>query len=68
VADDVGVPMSRLAIAWILKNPVVTAPIVGASSLEQVEENSRIAEINISDETYQKLGELTKNVRASLYG
>jgi aryl-alcohol dehydrogenase-like predicted oxidoreductase len=68
VAGDVGVPMSKLAIAWILKNPTITAPIVGASSLEQVEENSRIAEINISDETYQKLGELTKNVRASLYG
>lgn len=67
VADDVGLPMSKLAIAWILKNPVVTAPIVGASSPDQVEENCGIAEINVSDETYRKLNELTKNVRVSLY-
>jgi 1-deoxyxylulose-5-phosphate synthase len=67
VADDVGIPMSKLAIAWILKNPAITAPIVGASSVEQVEENSRIAEINLDDTTYQRLNELTKGMSLSLY-
>jgi aryl-alcohol dehydrogenase-like predicted oxidoreductase len=67
VADDVGVPMFKLAIAWILKNPIVTAPIVGASSTEQVEENCQTVEINVDDETYRRLNELTKNVSASLY-
>jgi aryl-alcohol dehydrogenase-like predicted oxidoreductase len=67
VADEAGIQMSKLAIAWILKNPTVTAPIIGASSTEQVEENCRAAETKISDETYRKLNELTKDVRASLY-
>jgi aryl-alcohol dehydrogenase-like predicted oxidoreductase len=67
VADDMGIPMSKLAVAWILKNQVVTAPIVGASSVEQVEENCRIAETSLSEETYQTLNELTKGSSFSLY-
>jgi aryl-alcohol dehydrogenase-like predicted oxidoreductase len=67
VADDVGIPVSKLAISWILKNPAITAPIVGASSVEQVEENSQITEINLNDDTYQRLNDLTKGVSFSLY-
>jgi aryl-alcohol dehydrogenase-like predicted oxidoreductase len=29
VADERGVPMAQVALAWVLKNPVVSAPIVG---------------------------------------
>jgi aryl-alcohol dehydrogenase-like predicted oxidoreductase len=67
VADDAGIPMSKLAVAWILKNQTVTAPIVGASNVEQVEENCRIAETSLSEETYQTLNELTKGSSFSLY-
>lgn len=65
VADDIGIPMSKLAVAWILKNPAITAPIVGASSAMQVEENCQIVEINIGDEAYRRLNEITKPVGAS---
>jgi aryl-alcohol dehydrogenase-like predicted oxidoreductase len=61
IADDAGIPMHKLAIAWILKNPLITAPIIGASKLEQIEENCRIAKINISDEVYKKLNQITKS-------
>ncbi len=67
VAEDLDIPMSKLAIEWILKNPAVTAPIVGASSKRQVEENCRLAEKRMDDETYRKLNDLTKNVSLSLY-
>jgi aryl-alcohol dehydrogenase-like predicted oxidoreductase len=67
VANDVGIPVSKLAILWILKNEAVTAPIVGASSVEQVEENCRIVETNLPDETYKTLNELTKGRSISLY-
>ncbi len=67
LAEEVGIPISKLAIAWILKNPNITAPIIGASKPEQVEENSQITEIKISDEVYAKLNEITKNyIPASL--
>ena len=67
VADDTGIPVSKLAISWILKNPAITAPIIGVSSVEQVEENSRITEINLNDDIYQRLNDLTKDANFSLY-
>ena len=67
VANDVGISILKLAISWILKNPAITAPIVGASSAEQIEENCKTNEINLNDETYQKLNELTKGLSFSLY-
>ena len=64
IADDIGIPLSKLAVAWILKNPVITAPILGASSPSQVEENCQIVEINIGDENYRRLNEITKPLGA----
>jgi aryl-alcohol dehydrogenase-like predicted oxidoreductase len=61
IANDLGVSLTELAIAWILKNPIITAPIIGASTQEQIEENCSIAEIMISDEIYEKLNEITKS-------
>jgi aryl-alcohol dehydrogenase-like predicted oxidoreductase len=67
VANDVGIPISKLAISWILKNPAIITPIVGASTVEQVEENCQIVETSLSEETYQTLNELTKGRSFSLY-
>jgi voltage-dependent potassium channel beta subunit len=39
VADDLGMPMARLAIAWTQKNPDVSTAIVGARTPEQIREN-----------------------------
>lgn len=41
VADDLGIPQARLALAWCLKNPAVSTVITGASRSEQVAENVR---------------------------
>ena len=40
-----GVPMARWALAWVLKNSVVTSVIPGCKSVEQVEENARAADL-----------------------
>ncbi|MEX1826106.1 potassium channel beta subunit family protein [Luteibacter sp. CQ10] len=39
VADDLGIPMARMALAWCLKNPNVSTVILGASKRHQLEEN-----------------------------
>ena len=31
IAEDRGIPMAQVALAWVLHNPVVAAPIVGAT-------------------------------------
>jgi aryl-alcohol dehydrogenase-like predicted oxidoreductase len=47
-----------VALAWILNNPVVTSPIVGPRTIEQLEENVKALEIKLSDETMKKLDEI----------
>ncbi len=46
-AEGLGVPTSRLALAWILRRPEVTTAIVGATSPAQVEENAAAAELDL---------------------
>ena len=43
-----GVPMAAWALAWILKNPMVTAVIPGCRSIAQVEANVSAAELQLS--------------------
>ena len=39
IANEIGISMPQLAIAWCLKNDDVSTVILGASKLEQLEEN-----------------------------
>jgi voltage-dependent potassium channel beta subunit len=45
IADDVGVPLAQLAIAWCLNNPNVSSVILGASNRTQLEQN--LAVLNV---------------------
>lgn len=45
LADEMDAPMNRLAIAWCLKNPNVSTVILGASRVEQLEDNLRSLEL-----------------------
>lgn len=47
-----------VALAWVLNNPVVTSPIVGPRTIEQLEENVRALEIKLTDDTLKKLDEI----------
>lgn len=50
VAHNQQVAMSTIALAWILHRPSVTAPIVSATSLQQLEELAKATAINLSAE------------------
>jgi voltage-dependent potassium channel beta subunit len=39
LAEELGMPLPQLAIAWCLKNPAVSTVILGASSVEQLRQN-----------------------------
>ncbi|AMW32702.1 MAG: aldo/keto reductase [Fervidobacterium pennivorans] len=60
IADNLGVTMSQLSIAWCLKNPHVSSVILGVSSLEQLKENIKAVEVKdkITDEIYRELSSL----------
>jgi aryl-alcohol dehydrogenase-like predicted oxidoreductase len=55
---DLGERPADVALAWLLANPVVTAPIIGPRTLEQLEESLRATEIRLADETLKRLNEL----------
>jgi aryl-alcohol dehydrogenase-like predicted oxidoreductase len=58
IANKLGVKPAQLALAWVLANPAVTAPIVGASKMEHLEDALSVLNIKISDEDKKALEEL----------
>jgi aryl-alcohol dehydrogenase-like predicted oxidoreductase len=55
---ELGEQPADVALAWLLKNPVVTAPIIGPRTLEQLDGSLRALEIELSEETMAKLDEI----------
>ena len=55
---ELGETPADVALAWLLHNPVVTAPIIGPRTIKQLEGSLRSLEINISEEIFQKLDEI----------
>ena len=49
VAREVGSTPAAVALAWLLAQPVITAPIIGANSVEQLRENLAALEVQLSD-------------------
>jgi aryl-alcohol dehydrogenase-like predicted oxidoreductase len=50
IADDVGLSLAQLAVAWVLQNDNVSAAIIGASRPEQVTENVKAAGVRLDDD------------------
>ncbi|WP_425486308.1 aldo/keto reductase family protein [Changpingibacter yushuensis] len=62
VADELGITMPQLAIAWVLHNPNVAAAIVGASKPKQLEETVKASGVTIPDDVMWKIGEILADV------
>ena len=50
VAEDRGVSMAEVALAWVTDRPGVTSTILGARTMEQLETNLRAADLHLSAE------------------
>lgn len=57
LAGKRGVSMARIALAWLLHQPGVTSPIVGASRMEHLEEAVKSLEIELTAEEQKALGD-----------
>ena len=55
---EIGHPAGEVALAWLLHNPVVTAPIIGPRTIEQLESAVRATEIKLEDDVLAKLDEI----------
>jgi len=55
---DLGEKPADVGMAWLLKNPVVTAPIIGPRTLEQLNGTLRALELILSEDALKKLDEI----------
>ncbi|WP_029287844.1 aldo/keto reductase family protein [Cellulomonas sp. HZM] len=58
VADELGLSMAQLAVAWVLQNENVAAAIIGASRPEQVAENVKASGVTIPVELMTRIDEV----------
>ncbi|MEP6872424.1 MAG: aldo/keto reductase [Anaerolineaceae bacterium] len=59
IAADAGMTLPQMAVAWVLANPAITAPIIGASRPEQLDDTLKAVETPVSAELKQRLDDLT---------
>jgi voltage-dependent potassium channel beta subunit len=62
VADELGITMAQLALAWVLREPGVSSAIVGASRPEQVEENVAASGVELSDDVLEQIDQILGGV------
>jgi aryl-alcohol dehydrogenase-like predicted oxidoreductase len=55
---ELGEQPADVAIAWLLHNPVVTAPIIGPRTMEQFSGSLRALDIKLAQEAFAKLDEI----------
>jgi len=62
IADEAGLTMAQLAVAWVLQNPNVAAALVGASRPEQVAENVKAAGVKLEPELMTKIDDVLGDI------
>ena len=58
IADDLGLSMAQLALAWVLREPNVSSAIIGASRPEQVDDNAKASGVTLSPEVLRQIDEV----------
>jgi len=51
--------LAQIALAWLLAKPIVTSPIIGATTLEQLDENLGALDVKLTNDEKKVLDELT---------
>jgi aryl-alcohol dehydrogenase-like predicted oxidoreductase len=53
-----GYQPNQLAIAWAMRNPLVSSVIIGASSVEQLNDNLKALELKLTDEVVAEIDKI----------
>ena len=62
LAEQHGYSLAQLALAWVLRKPIISAAIIGASRPQQVEENASASEIILTDDVLHQIDEILGDV------
>ncbi|MBW8827062.1 MAG: aldo/keto reductase [Acidobacteria bacterium] len=63
LAAEAGLSLVTLAVAWVLANPAITAPIIGASNPSQLADNVAALDVTLDDTLLKAIDELTADYR-----
>jgi voltage-dependent potassium channel beta subunit len=55
IADELGLTMAQLALAWTLRLPGISSAIVGATRVQQVDDNAAASGVHLSDEVLERI-------------
>lgn len=58
LCNEIGESESNVALAWLIQNPAVTAPIIGPRTMEQLDNAIRATEINLTSDILARLDEI----------
>ena len=58
MADEAGLTLAQLAVAWTLQNPNVSAAIVGATRPEQVRENAGASGVRLDEGLLRRIDDI----------
>jgi aryl-alcohol dehydrogenase-like predicted oxidoreductase len=58
LADEIGLSMAQLALAWVLREDNVASAIIGASRPEQVEDNAAASGVELNSATLERIDEI----------
>jgi aryl-alcohol dehydrogenase-like predicted oxidoreductase len=62
LAEQAGLSMAQLAVAWVLQNPNVSAAIVGASRPEQVYDNAKASGVKLDADLLKAIDEIVGSI------
>lgn len=60
IAKELGISLSQLAIAWILRLPGIASTLVGATKPEQIIENAKGSDVTLSNDVLSQIEEILK--------
>jgi aryl-alcohol dehydrogenase-like predicted oxidoreductase len=66
IASEIGEPMAKVALAWLLRQPGVTSVIAGARTPEQIRKNAQAGDLVLSPDVIKGLSEATDELKHKL--
>jgi aryl-alcohol dehydrogenase-like predicted oxidoreductase len=60
IAETHGVSIAQIALAWLLRQKVVSSVVVGAKRMDQLEDNLRAVSVSLTDEQQAAIAEVSK--------
>lgn len=62
ISKDIGISMVQIALAWLRANPAITAPVIAASNIEQLEEILAAIDINLSKADLERIDKIAPSM------